>query len=460
MPSHAPSEIAAHPYAPPQSVVAETSELFAWLKDARARTLAVAAGLTPAQMIGPHLATVNPILWALGHVAFFQERWAWRHHHAQAPLRPRADLLYDSFEVEHAARWQITLPDLAETRAYLDEVLERVLDRLSAAEPSTASTYFHRLVVFHEDMHAEAITYDRNTLGYPAPQPHAVEGATDPLPAGDARGAPWPGDVEIPGRSAYLLGATPDQPFAWDNEKWAHPVAVAPFRIARAPVTCGEFAAFVEAGGYREERHWSQAAWRWLKTQKLEQPAAWRRAPDAGWQVRRFAGWVPLPEHHPVWPISWHEAQAYCTWTGRRLPTEAEWEIAAATAPGDRGAAGLAPRKRRYAWGHEPATGARANLDGRRMDSLPVNALPAGDSAWGCRQMIGNVWEWTADAFFPFPGFVLDPYREYSAPWFGYHKVLKGGAWTTRARLVHTGWRNFYLPGRFDIPAGFRTCAR
>ena len=130
MPSTAPSASAPHPYAPPRSRVAEPGELAAWLTDARARTLAVAGGLTPEQMIGPHRATVNPILWALGHVAFFQERWAWRHHHAQPPLRPRADLLYDSFEVEHAARWQIALPTLAETRAYLDEVLEHVLDRL------------------------------------------------------------------------------------------------------------------------------------------------------------------------------------------------------------------------------------------------------------------------------------------------------------------------------------------
>ncbi len=460
MPSTIPSASTPSPYAMPTSRIAESDELAYWLRDARARTLTVTGGLSAEQMIGPHRPTVNPILWALGHVAFFQERWAWRHHHAQSPLRPQADLLYDSFEVEHAARWQIALPNLAETRAYLDEVLEHVLDRLRSDEPSAASTYYHRLAVFHEDMHAEAITYDRNTLAYSAPLPHAADGVAAPLPAEDLHGAPWPGDVDVPGHAAYPLGAIPDQPFAWDNEKWAHQVAVAPFRIARAPVTCGEFAAFVESGGYREERHWSPAAWRWLRAQRLEHPAAWRRAPGARWQTRHFDRWVPLPEHHPVAPIGWHEAQAYCAWAGRRLPTEAEWEMAAATSPVEMGAANPNPRKRPYAWGDEPATGTLANLDGRRMGTVPVNALPAGDSAWGCRQMIGNVWEWTADAFYPFPGFVLDPYREYSAPCFGYHKVLKGGAWTTRARLVHTGWRNFYLPSRMDIPAGFRTCAR
>jgi iron(II)-dependent oxidoreductase len=439
--------------------VAAAGELAAWLKDSRARLLDVTSGLTPQQLIGPHRSTVSPILWAMGHVAFFQERWAWTRHFGQAPLRPWAERLYDSFEVDPAARWQIALPGLAETRAYLDEVLERLLDRLAGTEPSAAATYFHRLAVFHEDMHAEAIAYDRNTLGYPAPPVRALPRGGGPLPAAGETGGPCSGDVEIPGCAAFPLGATPDRPFVWDNEKWAHPVAVAPFRLARAPVTCGEFAAFVEAGGYREERHWSPAAWRWLKGLALAHPAAWHKAAGGGWRVRRYGQWVPVPEHHPVTPISWHEAQAFCAWAGRRLPTEAEWELAAATGP-DGWAPGQAPHKSRYPWGDEPPAPERANVDAYRAGTLPVNALAAGDSAWGCRQMVGNVWEWTADAFYPFPGFVLDPYREYSAPWFGHHKVLKGGAWTTRGRLVHTGWRNFYLPARMDIPAGFRTCAR
>ncbi|MFI5400950.1 MAG: selenoneine synthase SenA [SAR324 cluster bacterium] len=450
---------AAAPYPFARGRVAEPDELAWWLRDARARLLEVAGGLTARQLIGPYRATVNPILWAMGHVAFFQERWAWQHHFGGVPLRPEAELLYDSFEVDHPDRWQLPLLGLSETRVYLDEVLERLLDRIAKTEPSQAATYFHRLAVFHEDMHAEAIAYDRNTLAYPAPPLHAAADGAGTCAAGEEIGGPWPGDAEIPGCNAFPLGAPPDRPYVWDNEKWAHPVAVRPFRIAKAPVTCGEFAAFVEAGGYREERFWSPAAWRWLKRQALEHPAAWHRAAGGGWRVRRYDQWVPLPEHHPVTPVAWHEAQAFCAWAGRRLPTEAEWEMAAASAPGDCLAGGV-PARQRYPWGAEPATPERANLDAARAGTLPVDALPAGDSAWGCRQMAGNVWEWTADAFYPFPGFIADPYREYSAPWFGYSKVLKGGAWLTRGRLVHTGWRNFYLPTRMDLPAGFRTCAR
>jgi iron(II)-dependent oxidoreductase len=439
--------------------VADPAELSWWLRDSRERLLEAVSGLTPQQMIGPHRATVNPILWAMGHVAFFQEFWAWRHHFGEAPIRPQAALLYDSFEVEHPVRWQLPLPNLAETRAYLDEVHERLIDRLRSTEPSRAATYFHRLTVFHEDMHAEAIVYDRNTLGYPAPPLHgtAVNQSASAGPIDS--GAPWPGDVEVPGCRGFPLGGTPDQPFVWDNEKWAHPVDIAPFRIAKAPVTCAEFAEFVEAGGYRKESYWSPAGWRWLKGQDLEHPAAWHKGPGGSWRVRSFDQWIALPMHHPVTPIAWHEAQAYCMWAGRRLPTEAEWELAAATTPADF-TTGTLLCKRRYPWGDEPVHSALANLDAQHAGTLPVNALPQGDSGWGCRQMVGNVWEWTADPFYPFPGFIPDPYREYSAPWFGYHKVLKGGAWMTRGRLVHTGWRNFFMPGRMDIPAGFRTCVR
>ena len=433
-----------------RQALASPAELAAWLRDARERTLAVTSGLTAPQLLGPYRATVNPILWAMGHIAFFQETWAWRHWLGQPPLNAQAEHLYDSFAVEHPLRWELPLPDAGRTRAYLAQVLEAVLDRLPGRANDPEGTYFVRLSVLHEDMHGEAITYDRNTLGYPAPAALG-QGNGAALPVEE--GAPWPGDVEVPGHPAFALGAREDQPFIFDNEKWAHPVAVSAFRIARAPVTQGEYAEFVEQGGYREERFWSPQAWRWVKQTGLTHPGPWRRGPGGGWQVRHFDQWHALRPHHPMAYVSWYEAQAYCAWAGRRLPTEAEWELAAS------GATLARPEKRRYPWGAQAPGAERANLDALRMGTVPVSALPLGDSAHGCRQLLGNVWEWTADAFYPYPGFVVDPYREYSAPWFGYHKVLRGGCWATRARLVHNTWRNFFLPGRNDIIAGFRTCA-
>ncbi|HTU21401.1 MAG TPA: SUMF1/EgtB/PvdO family nonheme iron enzyme [Gemmataceae bacterium] len=256
----------------------------------------------------------------------------------------------------------------------------------------------------------------------------------------------------MPG-GTFMLGGTPEEPFVFDNEKWAHPVSLRPFAIARAPVTQSEFAAFVEADGYRRPELWSEVGWHWRQTAQAEQPLYWQRDRH-GWLRRDFDRWLPLEPHRPVLHVSWYEAEAYCRWAGRRLPTEAEWEAAAAASGPD-----LAVPKRRFSWGDTPPDATRAQLDGYALGCCDVAALPAGDSAWGCRQMIGNVWEWTADAFGPYPGFTPDPYRDYSQPWFATHKVLRGGAWMTRSRLLRNTWRNFYKPERRDVWAGFRTCA-
>jgi iron(II)-dependent oxidoreductase len=255
-----------------------------------------------------------------------------------------------------------------------------------------------------------------------------------------------------------MLGGTPGEGFVFDNEKWAHPMEMRPFAIARAPVTQAEFAAFVEDDGYERAALWSAAGWRWREQAGARHPVYWRRDGGGGWQRRDFDRWVPMEAHRPIIHCNWYEADAYCRWAGRRLPTEAEWEMAAAAEPTANGR-GITGRKRRFPWGDAPPTPERANLDWRAMGCLDVGALPAGESAFGCRQMIGNVWEWTSDDFQPYPGFVVDPYKEYSEPWFGDHKVLRGGCWTTRARLLRSTWRNFYKPDRRDVWVGFRTAA-
>ncbi len=238
----------------------------------------------------------------------------------------------------------------------------------------------------------------------------------------------------------------------FDNEKWAHPVELKPFAIARAPVTQAAFAGFVDEDGYAHAELWSGAGWCWRGSVGATHPLYWRRE-GGGWLRRDFDRWLPLEPHRPVIHVNWFEAEAYCNWAKRRLPTEAEWEAAAACDPA------VAAGKRRFPWGNEPPDASQAQLDGYALGCRDVAELPRGDSACGCRQMIGNVWEWMASDFAPYPGFLVDPYREYSEPWFGTHKVLRGGAWPTRARLLRNTWRNFYEPDRRDIWAGFRTCA-
>ena len=464
-----------------KAVEISASELIRSLTDARMRTLQLVADLTDEQMIGPRLSVVNPPLWEIGHVAWTQEFWILRHLRKQKPLLEGGDALYNSTEVVHDTRWDLRLPSREKTLDYMQTVLDRTIESLRGRSGSQEESYFHLLVTFHEDMHDEAITYTRQTLAYPPPK---LRHASDKDFKEKTRGGALPGDVEIPG-GTFMLGATADLPFVFDNEKWAHPVEVKPFRIARAPVTNGEFTAFVDDGGYRRREFWSDEGWRWLQSggapqlersfakffkreqeyelgspsEKAARPVYWKRESGGRWFQRVFDSLVPLREHLPVIHVNWYEAETYCRWANRRLPTEAEWEMAASANPISDGH-GKDGGKSLFPWGDKPPNPEQANLDSRAMGVLEVGSLPAGDSAFGCRQMIGNVWEWTASDFLPYPGFIIDPYKEYSQPWFGTHKVLRGGCWVTRPRLIRNSWRNFYTPDRRDIWAGFRTCAK
>ncbi|HME90063.1 MAG TPA: selenoneine synthase SenA [Myxococcaceae bacterium] len=427
-----------------------TGQLGAMVKDARQRTVALVADLNGDQLFGPKLATVNPLLWEIGHVGWFQERWVLRHALGRQPLRENGDALYDSSTVPHDTRWDLPLPSRAETVDYLGRVRELVLSVIANPEESRAADYFLRLSIAHEDMHDEAFVITRQTLGFPRPEPLGTAGAPPD-------GGPLEGDARVTG-GPFMLGAfAGEEPFIHDNEKWAHPIEVRSFAMARAPVTQSQFADFLSAGGYRRRAWWSDEGWRWRESTGAEHPVYWRRG-ERGWERREFDRWLPLEPHRPVIHVNWYEAEAFCRFAGRRLPSEAEWEVAAAGSPAGGGA--LSRGKRRFPWGDEAPSANRANLDGGWLGCTDVGALEDGDSAFGLRQMIGNVWEWTATTFDAYPGFSADPYKDYSEPWFGTHKVLRGGCWVTRGRLIRNTWRNFYTPERRDILAGFRTCAR
>jgi ergothioneine biosynthesis protein EgtB len=303
------------------------------------------------------------------------------------------DRWFDSGRVPHVDRWTLDLPPLGELRDYARAVLEGVRLRLTASDDR--DLYPFRLALFHEDMHGEALTYMRQTLDYALPQP-------PPMPSLSAEG----GDAEVPG-GTLMLGSPRSEAFVFDNEKWAHERALEPYRISRQCVSNAAYAQFVDAGGYRERRFWSDGALTWLDRARPTHPERWRRGRD-GWEHRWFGRWEPLPPDGPVCHVTAYEAEAYCRWVGRRLPSEAEWERAAT------------------------------------LDAIE----------WG-----GTVWEWTADAFAPYPGFSPDRYRDYSQPWFHTHRSVRGGSFVTQPRMHHPRYRNFYLPDRSDLFIGFRTCS-
>ncbi len=433
-------------------------------QDAHERTLALLEGLGAAQLMGPRLSTVNPLRWEVGHAAHFYDYWVLRQHLGRAAVRADSDSLYDSISIAHDDRWDLPLPSLQETLAYMQTVLDNIRACLAEGDDA-ARDYLAQYAVFHQDMHNEAYTYTRQTLNYPAPLIRPPAGRMQFPEALDASTAPdtasLNADAQIPG-GRFLLGAMAGSGFVFDNEKWAHPVDIKPFSIARTAVSNADYLAFVEAAGYDNREYWDDAGWLWREQAGLRHPVYWRhRSTDSaarGWQVRQFDQWLDLPLNAALIHVCWYEAQAYCRWAGRRLPTEAEWEVAASAEPTADGLS-LSAIKRRFPWGDEMPQWNQANLDGYALGTVDVGACAAGDSAFGCRQMIGNVWEWTQDTFAPYPGFVPDMYADYSQPLFGHTRVLRGGAWTTRARMIRNTWRTYYGPERNDVFAGFRTCS-
>jgi gamma-glutamyl hercynylcysteine S-oxide synthase len=397
------------------------------LMDARNHTLrwinACERALREPPLGVPELPELNPPLWELGHIGWFQEHWIGRNLQRQrgshcdptapklASILPHADRWYDSSNVPHNTRWQLDLPGLQDTKQYLVHTLETTLELLEATPDEDDALYFHRLALFHEDMHVEAFAMLAQTLDFDAGllPPLATMATREPLMFPATR---WRlGSARPERRARPPLGdqASDGGGFVFDNEKWGHEVDVPEFEIDAQAVSWAQYCEFVEDGGYDERRFWSDEGWAWV--QRLE-----RRTPRhvdqmrQGVLLRRHGKMVRVPLTQPVMHVSWYEADAWCRWAGRRLPAEVEWEAAA-----NQGAS------RGFRW--------------------------------------GDVWEWTASAFRPYPGFTADPYLDYSQPWFGTHKVLRGASFATSSRIRNAKFRNFYMPERDDVFCGFRSCA-
>jgi gamma-glutamyl hercynylcysteine S-oxide synthase len=420
-------------------------DIATWAIDGARRVLELVADLTDEQLVGPLLPTVNPLIWEIGHIAWFQELFVLRRACGRPPILPFGDAIYDSGAIPHDTRWRLDLPSRDETVRYVQTVAERVADEVVAANATDVARHFARYTVHHHDTHSEALTYTRQTLGLSLPK---LPGLTDSGALFPPSGESWDGDVQFSG-GRFSLGALMSDPFVYDNEKWAHPVEVAPFAMAKVAVTQAEFAQFVDAGGYATPSLWPDGG-AWLAATGARHPVYWRES-GTGWQRRHFDAWVDLEPHLPVSFVCWWEAAAYARWAGRRLPTEVEWEFAATS---------HTDTKTTYPWGTHLPGPEHAATDWRSAGPVHVAACPEGDSAPGCRQLIGNVWEWTASDFVGYPNFERDAYHENSEQFFGSRKVLRGGAWATRGRYLRSTMRNYFTPERRDVLAGFRTCAQ
>ncbi|MGB1951005.1 MAG: selenoneine synthase SenA [Marinobacter sp.] len=438
--------------------------ILADLERTRQRTRTLITSLPEAALDVPYHPGVNPPLWEMGHAAFFYEVFVFNLLDGTPSYNPAMDDLWDSFHVDHRDRWCRDLfPGREETLAYFDTIYERMADRIRSRPMTDRDQYLYRYAIYHQNMHIESLIWCRQTVGYPAPPDVNSE---RPAPGeridGDAVIPAGRWLIGIPGDSAAYAGTD----FGFDNEKPRFEVELPSFAISRVPVSNREFQAFVEDGGYRRPEFWSFGGRKWLQTEidvalvhgcaeplmsEPKHPLYWRWH-DEQWQERLFDRWQVLNPDAPVTHVTYWEAEAWCHWAGRRLPTEHEWEVAAlGNRPGE--------TFRRYPWGNEPPTPAQADMDGRTMAQHPVWDYPEGDSPFGCRQMIGGVWEWTSSQFFPYDGFRIDMYPFMSTLQFGDHKVTRGGSCATSSNLIRGTYRQAYLPLRNDVYTGFRTCA-
>ncbi|MBS0444415.1 MAG: SUMF1/EgtB/PvdO family nonheme iron enzyme [Proteobacteria bacterium] len=352
----------------------------------------------------------NPPLWELGHVGWYQERWIARNvqrdrgercNPAQtrlASLLPDADRWFDATagRARRGGRWSLDLPDLQTIKQYLVDTLETTLDLLDGTHgDDDARLYFYRLALFEEDRRAEAFAAGAQMLG--------LDAGLLTLPATHAPREP----LFFPA-TRWMLGQSGGG-FVFDNEQAAHEVRVPEFEIDAQPVSWAQYCEFVEDGGYDEPRFWADAGWAWAKREGRRTPRYVDQMRQGVLQ-RRFGRLARVPTAQPAVHVCWYEADAWCRWAGRRLPTEVEWEAAA----------------------HQ---GASRGL------------------RWG------DVWEWTASTFRPYPGFVAGPDRDHSVPAFGQTKVLRGASFATRARLRSAKYRHFAIPEADAQFCGFRSCA-
>ncbi|HKG91152.1 MAG TPA: ergothioneine biosynthesis protein EgtB [Gemmatimonadaceae bacterium] len=420
------------------------------LAEARERTLLLAAPVGDDDLRAQHDPLMGPIVWDLGHIAAFEELWLTRNLDGAIEFSEMPGL-YNPFEHPRRVRGALPLPGIAECVAAMEEIRARVLERLESVDlaggpPLVRGGYVYHMVAQHEYQHNETIL---QTLQLKRGEPYRAPRAIVPPPG---RETAAPGAMaRFPGGRVEI--GTADRAWAYDNERPRHAVALRPFLIDILPVTNGDYAAFIDAGGYRERRWWSDAGWAWLQDAKVDAPKHWERSGAHGWTARSMDRTAPLDTMKPVCHVCWHEAEAYARWAGKRLPTEYEWEAAASWDP----AAGA---KRLYPWGDEPWAPALANLDQLAFDTAQVGAYPRNVSPIGCYGMVGDVWEWTATDFGGYPGYESFPYPEYSEAFFGpEYKVLRGGSWATRPGAVRNSFRNWDYPIRRQIFAGFR-CAR
>ena len=367
----------------------------------------------------------SPVGWHLGHIAFTEGLWILEHLKGTPPLYPQYRKLFAADILPKAERQN--LPPTDDILNYLHDIRSSVLAYLETA-PIEQQNRLWWWLIQHECQHSETISLIR--------QLQQLQTLPDyPLVTSTPNQEVLPEMIEVPA-GEFIMGSDTNPQ---DNARPSHRVYLDHYWIDRYPVTCGQYREFIKAGGYQTRQWWSKAGWEWLQKNPVAKPLYWSE--NQAW------------DNHPVYGVSWYEAEAYANFVGKRLPTEAEWEKVARWNP-------VTETSTAYPWGDDSPNSSHGNFDTRVGQTTPVNSYPAGESHYGVYDLLGNVWEWTASWFSPYPNFEFFPYRGYSQVYFDHqHRVLRGGSWATRPQALSSSWRNWYYPHLRQIFAGFR-CAK
>ncbi len=415
----------------------QKQQLRQWFAQSRASTLDLLAALDREIFCRQAHPDFSPVGWHLGHIGYTESLWLLRRCAGLPPVEPTYDRLFAADRLPKQER--TNLPTYSEICDYLDRIRQNAFSYLEQLTPTELQRQ-ERLWLWllqHESQHCETIALVLQMQG----QAQIARLTRSDL---DRRQAKIDGSemVQIPAGN-FIQGY--DAIDALDNEQGKHQVYLPSFWIDRYPVTRGAYQEFIDAGGYGQQHCWSETGWHWLENYRSEgrspQPLYWQ-------------SW-PANDEHPVCGVNWYEAEAYARFSGKRLPTEAEWEKAARWNS-------RANQSQLYPWGDasDISNLLPCNYNQHFGKTTPVGAFPQGQSTYGCDDMLGNVWEWTASKFQAYPGFTSFPYEGYSSNYFDrQHYVLKGGSWATRPWALRASFRNWYHPHVRQIFAGFR-CAK
>jgi iron(II)-dependent oxidoreductase len=418
------------------------------LEEARERTRFLLGSVSEADLATQHDPLMSPLIWDYGHIGNYEELWLLQKAHGKMLSKRELYDMYDASVHPREERPSLNLLDRKDANLYLDAVRKAVIETLAEAnfdgdDPLLKDGFVYNMIIQHEYQHNETML---QTLQLKKGAGYRPEARIE-LPAGETVEEEM---VPVPA-SEFVMG-TDNRVWTLDNERNAHVVDLPDFLIDATPVTNSAFVEFVEDGGYERRELWDPTGWEYIKEERIGAPKHWYQPEPHSWWTERFGFDEPVNPTAPVVHVSWYEADAYARWTGKRLPTEAEWEKAASWDP-------ETGTKRLYPWGDDKPTPAHANLDQLAFRAAEVGAYPAGASAYGALGMIGDVWEWIATDLYPYPGFEAFPYREYSEIFFGPdYKVLRGGSWATRPGAMRNTFRNWDYPIRRQLFVGFR-CA-